>query len=121
MKYRAMHFRFLIRGVVAVAALTMAPLSAQPATDRTTHPPDAASKAGATPLSEGEVRKVDKGTGKLTIRHGELRNLDMPAMTMVFQVADESWLDQVKVGDKVNFAAEKVGGAYVVTRFTLLK
>ncbi len=66
-------------------------------------------------LTEGEIRKVDKEARKITIKHGEIKNLDMPAMTMVFQVKDPALLDKVKVGDKVQFTAEKVGGAYVVT------
>ena len=66
-------------------------------------------------LSEGEVRKVDKDAKKITIRHGPLKNLDMPAMTMVFQVKDTAMLDQVKAGDKIRFQAEKAGSAYTVT------
>src|SRR5690349_9193040 len=67
-------------------------------------------------LSEGEVRKVDKDAQKLTLRHGPLVNLDMPAMTMVFRVGDPSLLDSVHVGDKVHFRAEKQDGQLVVTR-----
>lgn len=66
-------------------------------------------------LAEGEIRKVDKEAGKLTIAHGEIKNLDMPRMTMVFQVKDPAMLDRVKAGDKVRFSAEKLGGAFVVT------
>ena len=66
-------------------------------------------------LSEGEVRKVDKDTKKITLRHGPLQNLDMPAMTMVFQVKDPAMLEQVKTGDKVKFSAEKTGGSFTVT------
>ena len=66
-------------------------------------------------LTEGEVRKVDKDAKKLTIRHGPIVNLDMPPMTMVFQVQDAALLDGVRAGDKVRFNAEKSGGAYVVT------
>lgn len=66
-------------------------------------------------LADGEIRKVDKETGKLTIRHGELKNLGMQAMTMVFRVKDARMLDQVKVGDKVKFAAERADGAITVT------
>ena len=72
-------------------------------------------------LSEGEVRRIDKSAKKITLRHGPLVNLDMPAMTMVFQVKDEAVLDQVKVGDKVGFVAEKIAGAYVVTRIEPVK
>ena len=68
------------------------------------------------PLTDGEVRKVDKEAKKLTIRHGPIANLDMPAMTMVFQVQDLAILDSVKAGDKVRFVADKAGGAYIVTR-----
>jgi len=67
-------------------------------------------------LSDGEVRKVDKDAKKITIKHGPLANLDMPPMTMVFQVKDPALLNQVKAGDKVKFQAEKIGGAFTVTR-----
>lgn len=70
----------------------------------------------AAPLTEGVVRKVDKDAGKLTIKHAPLVNLDMPAMTMVFRVADPAMLEQVKPGDKVRFQAESIGGLLTVTR-----
>ena len=70
----------------------------------------------AAALSDGEVRKVDKDAKKITIKHGPLANLDMPPMTMVFQVKDPAMLDQVKAGDKVKFQAEKVGGAFTLTQ-----
>ncbi|MBI2960982.1 MAG: copper-binding protein [Betaproteobacteria bacterium] len=66
-------------------------------------------------LSDGEVRKVDKEAKKITIKHGALKNLDMPAMTMVFQVQDAAMLEQVRPGDKVKFEAQRRGGALVVT------
>ena len=66
--------------------------------------------------SEGEVRRIDREGRKITIRHGPIRNLDMPPMTMVFQVTDPAMLDAVKPGDKVTFEADKVGSAYRVTR-----
>jgi|TARA_B100001105_G_scaffold193316_1_gene157357 Cu/Ag efflux protein CusF len=69
----------------------------------------------AAPQSDGEVRKVDKEQGKLTLRHGPLANLDMPAMTMVFKAADPKLLEGLKEGDKVKFTAEKVNGAFTVT------
>lgn len=67
-------------------------------------------------LTEGEIRKVDKSAGKLTIKHGPIQNLDMPAMSMVFRVQEPAMLDKVQSGDKVRFRAEKVGGQYTVTR-----
>jgi len=67
-------------------------------------------------MSDGEVRKVDKGAGKLTIKHGPLVNLDMPPMTMVFRVQEPGMLELVKRGDRVKFRVEKIGGQYVVTK-----
>jgi Cu/Ag efflux protein CusF len=96
-----------MRSVIAIAAF--AALSLQPALAD-----DAHHKAGA--QSEGEIRKVDKDAQKITIKHGPLKNLDMPPMTMVFRVKDAAMLDAVKPGDKVKFDAESVGGQFVVTR-----
>jgi Cu(I)/Ag(I) efflux system protein CusF len=72
-------------------------------------------------LADGEIRKVDKDAKKITIKHGPMPNLDMPAMTMVFQVKDPAMLEQVRPGDKVKFTAEKLGGAYTVTRIEAAK
>jgi Cu(I)/Ag(I) efflux system periplasmic protein CusF len=69
----------------------------------------------AAPTTDGEVRKVDKEQGKVTLKHGRIENLDMPGMTMVFKVADPKMLDPLKVGDKVRFTAENVNGALIVT------
>ena len=80
------------------------------------HQPTATSGADHAPMSEGEVRKIDRAQGKLTLRHGEIRSLDMPPMTMVFRVADPGMLDRVKEGDRIRFDAERVGGAITVTR-----
>ena len=71
-------------------------------------------------LVDGEIRKVDIAAGKLTIRHAPLTELDMPAMTMVFRVADPKMLDEVKPGDKVRFVATRDGGAFTVTRLELV-
>lgn len=73
------------------------------------------SAQAAQSLSEGVVRKVDKDAKKITIKHGPLVSLDMPAMTMVFQVRDPAMLEQVKAGDSVRFEAQKVGGAFTIT------
>ena len=70
----------------------------------------------ATPEFGAEVMKIDKAQQKITLRHGEIKNLDMPPMTMVFRAQDPAMLDAVKVGDKVKFDADKVGGQYTVTK-----
>ena len=70
-----------------------------------------------TAMVEGEVRKVDMDAQKVTIKHGPIRNLDMPGMTMVFRVKEPAMLDRLKAGAKIRFNAEKIGGAYTVTAF----
>ena len=77
--------------------------------------------ADAGAFADGEVRKVDKAAKKITIKHGPLPSLEMPAMTMVYRVKDAAMLDQVKTGDKVKFVAEKVGGALTVTKIEKAK
>ena len=79
-----------------------------------TAPPVASSSKAA--LTEGEIRKVDKDTKKVTIKHGPIVNLDMPAMTMAFDVKDAKLLEKAKSGDKVRFRVEREGSAYVVTQ-----
>ena len=66
--------------------------------------------------AQGEIRKVDKSAKRLTIKHGPLPNLGMGAMTMVYKVKDPGMLEQVKIGDKINFVAESVNGVLTVTR-----
>jgi Cu/Ag efflux protein CusF len=77
--------------------------------------------AADTVMSEGEIRKVDKDAKKITIRHGELKNLNMPPMTMVFQVNDPAMLDKVKAGDRVKFRADNVSGAFTVMEIETMK
>ncbi len=74
-----------------------------------------ARKFGAADMTDGELRKVDRETKKITMKHGDIKNLGMPGMTMVFPVSDPALLDRVKPGDKVKFIAEMNGGAIVVT------
>jgi len=80
------------------------------------HGHGAAAPAAASDVVTGEVRRVDNEAGKVTIRHEPLPNLDMPAMTMVFQVGDRALLDKVKVGDKVRFETQKICGQFTVTQ-----
>lgn len=90
-------------GLAIAASAPTAPVSATAA-------PGASAK-----LTAGEVRKIDTEQGKLTIKHGPIENLQMPGMTMVFKAADPAMLQKLKVGDKIDFAAEKANGALVVT------
>ncbi len=80
------------------------------------HAGHAAAAAAAAELTDGEVKKIDKDAGKITLRHGEIKNLNMAAMTMVLRVKDAAMLDEVQVGDKVRFAADRVNGALTVVQ-----
>ena len=121
--------------LLALCAVVAAPAWAQPApkaadADHSAHHPPAASAPAAAPagapsaaptapvlaadMAEGEVRRVDKAGRKITLRHGEIKSLDMPPMTMVFQVTDAALLDKVAAGDKVRFRADQSGGNYRV-------
>jgi Cu/Ag efflux protein CusF len=83
--------------------------------------PASAPSASSADLTDGEVRKVDKGAGKITLKHGEIRNLEMPPMTMVFKVKDAALLDKLQTGDRVRFKVEKLGASYVVTEIEAAK
>ena len=81
------------------------------------HAQSAAATASAPqPMSSGEVRKVDKSAGKVTIKHGPLDNIGMGAMTMAFRVRDAAMLEQVSVGDRIHFVAEQPNGQLTVTQ-----
>lgn len=75
----------------------------------------------AADMTDGEIRKIDRDNGKITIKHGEIRNLDMPAMTMVFVVKDVAQLGALQAGDKVRFRVIKDNGAYLVTEIQAAK
>ena len=68
-------------------------------------------------LADGEVKKVDKAAGKVAVSHGPLKNLGMPAMTMVFRVKEASWLDALQAGMKIRFQAETIDGALTIVRY----
>ena len=83
------------------------------------HPAAATASSATASSAEGEIRKIDKENGKVTIKHGPLANLKMPAMTMAFKVQDPAMLEKVKVGDKVNFAVDRIDGAFTVTQLQI--
>jgi Cu(I)/Ag(I) efflux system protein CusF len=95
--------KFLSAAILAVASIT------------------AVAQTATKDMTEGEVRKVDTDAKKITLKHGPIKNLDMPGMTMVFQVKDAALLDKVKAGDKVRFSAEQQQGALVVTAIEAAK
>ena len=81
----------------------------------------AAPATTAAPLSDGLVKKVDKAAGEVVIQHGQLDSIGMPPMTMAFGVTDKSWLNKLKAGDRIRFAAEMKGGNAIVSRYEMAK
>jgi Cu/Ag efflux protein CusF len=74
------------------------------------------------PSIAGEVKKIDEGAGKITLKHGPAKSLGMDEpMTMVYRVKDPAMLNQVKVGDKVQFEAENADAGYTVTKLHKVK
>jgi Cu/Ag efflux protein CusF len=103
-----------IRIVSALALLFAVTANAQNAVA----PAKPAASAGAKstlPLVEGEIRKLDPATGLIVLKHGEIPNMGMPAMTMGFYPADPKMLKGLKVGDKVKFQGQMIDGKATVT------
>jgi Cu(I)/Ag(I) efflux system periplasmic protein CusF len=76
----------------------------------------AAASAEVGELTEATVKRIDAASGKLTLAHGPLKKLGMPAMTMPFMVKDKRWLTKLKAGDRIRFEAEMSGSDYIATR-----
>lgn len=106
---------------LVVLLLTLVVVAVVHAADRAVTAPVTQSSNDASAMTSGEVRKIDKAQGKITIRHEPLTNLQMPAMTMVFRVKDPAMLDQVKEGDKIKFVADRVNGAFIVVKWEAAK
>lgn len=83
--------------------------------------PGAVATQNTADMADGEVRKIDKANNKITLKHGAIKNLEMPGMTMVFRIKDPSMLENLQIGDKLKFKAERINGAIVVTEAILLK
>ena len=108
----------LIASVLVTTAIYSGNVLAQTATPAPAAPAATMEKAAMKDAAEAEVRKIDKEAKKITLKHGPIKNLDMPGMTMVFQVRDAALLDklaQLAPGDKILFTAEQQQGAFVVT------
>jgi len=112
----------IVLASLSLALLATAPLAQAQSSGHNAHHGAAAAAtaavgaASSAELATGEVRRVDKAQKKITLRHGEIKSLEMPPMSMVFQVRDPALLETVKVGDKVLFAAAKeADGSLVVT------
>lgn len=104
-------FRAMFTALLAVASASHAQVSP----NKRMPVPSPASVAASRVLTRGVVQQVDTASGRVTLKHGDITNMKMPAMTMTFGVADKKMLEQVKTGDKVRFHVEMVNGAPTVT------
>lgn len=114
--------RVLCRIAMGSAFLSLIPVAQ--AADHEHHHMDAmpaATTPASVPLTDGVVKKIDKAGGKLTLTHGPIENLGMPGMTMAFKVKAPATADSLKVGDKVRFLADYVGGEVVIVRLEAAK
>ena len=101
-----------------IAFSTLGAVSAQAASDHAGHAMASPSAASAEmQMIDAQVKKVDKAAGKVTLSHGPLTNLNMPAMTMVFRVKEAAWLEQMRADGKIRFVADSINGTLTIVRF----
>ena len=113
---------FALSTALIVSATWITSATAQTSVDQIKVPTGQSEiRATTKDMSDGEIRKIDRDSKKVTLKHGAIKNLDMPGMTMVFQVKDVSLLDKLEVGNKVKFSAENRDGAIVVTALEAVK
>ncbi len=113
-------FAFVVAAATATA-LSGAAFAAGKDPDHAKAEPTKAMPAADAEMTNAEVRKVDKDAKKITLKHEAIKHLDMPGMTMVFQVKDAALLDKAQAGDKIKFKVVSEAGAYVVTEIQPVK
>ena len=118
---QAGHYEAGMKGKVVVAGAATLAKADRGAVQPTRATDIFVAQANSSDMTEGEVRKVDKDTGKITLKHSEIKNLDMPGMTMVFAVKDKTLLDKLQAGDKVMFRATSDGGKITITQIEAVK
>ena len=105
-----------IKNILAISALAMGTLTPMGSFAQTMmdHGKMDMSQASAS-MTDGEIKKVDQETGKITIKHAEIKHMDMPGMTMVFTAKDKALLDKTSVGAKIQFMVTNENGQMTVT------
>lgn len=99
-----------------LAGLALLPLAGRAAQPGPAAATSAASSTAPAPLVDGVVRRVDPAGARVTIAHGPIPNISMPAMTMVFRLKDPAWSARLKAGEQIRFSADEVNGQLIVTR-----
>lgn len=110
-----------LRSLIAVLVALGAPAALPAAEDADHHARLRSADSQTLPWVNAEVRKIDKGNRKVSLRHEAIPNLGMEGMTMVFTVSTPQMLDGLKVGDRIRFSAERKEGRIVVTRIGPVK
>ena len=111
----------LLFSTILAASLGFSSLASANAHEHDTQTGVQQNTAATAPWVEGSVKKIDLAAGKVTLKHGPLTNLDMPAMTMAFRVKNAAWLKQMKENDRIRFTAESINGTLSVVRFEPVK
>jgi Cu(I)/Ag(I) efflux system periplasmic protein CusF len=116
----------IISTLLIALSASLPALAQQKADEHSAHHPApgasaSAATATAADMADGEVRKIDKAQSKITLKHAEIKSLDMPPMTMVFSVKDKALLERVQPGDKVKFKAVNEAGKYTVTDLQVVR
>ena len=108
--------------VLSAALFFATPAASLAQNSHAQHMTPAAAKPSAMPvMTRGVVKKVDTGQSLVTIAHDDIKNLDMPKMTMAFKVKDPAWLKKMKDGDRISFAADMVGGELTVVAYEIVR
>lgn len=105
----------------ATLLLSGAAWAQQQADEHSGHHAPAAAASASDDMTDGEVRKVDAEAGKITLKHGDIKSLDMPGMTMVFAVKDKAMLGGLKAGDKVKFKVISDSGKLTITELQAVR
>ena len=112
--------KFITAAITSVLALL--PLAAISANEHDPHAGHGAMTSKTEGgMVDGVVKKVDKAGGKVTVAHGPLTNLNMPAMTMVFRVKDAAWLERMQADGKIRFVADSINGTLTIVQFETAK
>lgn len=111
-----------LSAAILVAVIATVPLAAFGQTDHSQHMSTAKSAPpAAMPMTNGVVKKVAADRGEVTIAHDDIKNLDMPRMTMTFRVKDPAWTKKLKAGDKIRFVADMPGGELTLVAYEVVK
>ena len=110
-----------LRLVLSATALAFTAIAANPVFAQMNMDHSKMGMAGMPSMTDGEVRKIDKDAGKITIKHGEIKHMEMPGMTMVFSVKEKALLDKVEAGQKIQFIVTQDNGRMIVTEIKIEK